>query len=344
MPRYRVIEATIAAEPGADGVATEFRLLAAGENRFNDGDTILFDEVAAASVMMRYRARGIDLMADYEHQSLVRPPVIAPASAKRWEPEVRDGALYAASIQWTERARSMLAAGEYRYYSIACLVDAESNRCAEVINFALTNLPAAIGIGALAAAARQYETVEDDNMKRVLDALGLAADADEAAGVAKASKLVDLEREVLQLTKAKTLSEAHGALQAHAQSHEQVVALTSRVRQLEADKREQEFDALVKAGQSANQITPAMAAGEWLTQLRAREDGVMQLKSFLAAAPKFAAAQGEIREASRPSPADEITAIDREIAAQLIGPDPKALEKHFTELRALRRAALERQG
>jgi phage I-like protein len=326
--------------PVGDGAPTDFRLLAAGINTYSDGDKILFDADSADEVMRRYRARGIDLMADYEHQSLVRPPVIAPASAKKWTPEVRGGDLYATAIGWTDKAKSMLAAGEYRYFSIACRVDEKTGRCVELINFALTNLPAADGISALVAASRNFNESEND-MKTVIVALGLNAEANESEAVSRASRLAELERDVLALTRAKTLTEASGALQAMRQSHEQVVALSAKVAQLESASRAVEFDALVKQGQDDKQITKAMSEGDWLKLLRTKEDGVAQLKSFLATAPKLAAKSNEIVEAA-PSAEPEVTAIDKRIAANLVGPDPAAQKKHLEELKAYRLQLKER--
>lgn len=143
----------VASFAGDGNVPTELRLFHAGVNEYNDGDRLLFDDEAAKSVMSRYSMRGIDMMADYEHQSLARPPIEAPASAKKWMPEVRNGDLYATDIRWTDRAKSMIAAGEYRYYSVAAKVDPKSNRIVEMINFALTNNPAANHIAPLKAAS-----------------------------------------------------------------------------------------------------------------------------------------------------------------------------------------------
>ena len=138
----------------ADGsVPTELRLFHAGVNKYSDGDQIDYDDEAAESMMSRYRERGIDLMADYEHQSLVRPPVEAPASAKKWTPEPRSDGFYATDIKWTDRAKEMIAAGEYRYYSIAARVNPKTKRVAEIINFALTNNPAANNLSPLKAAS-----------------------------------------------------------------------------------------------------------------------------------------------------------------------------------------------
>ena len=342
MGRSHIVEAMIPVGASADGsVPDEFCLLKAGINSYADGDKILFDDSAAAETMRRYTARGIDLMADYEHMSLARPPVPAPASAKKWTPEVRNGDLMATNIAWTDKAKSMLSAGEYRYYRIACRVETKSGRCIELINFALTNLPAGNGLQALVAASRNYTDEENEMSKTLIVALGMNADADESAAVAKASRLADLERDVLALTKAKTLTEAVGVLAAHAQAHEQVLALTGEVAGLKQAQRSIEFDALVKKGQDDCQITPAMASSEWLKSLRGRDDGCVQLKSFLSAAPKVTAKKDEIVESEKPTAEVEITAIDKQIAKRLVGEDPAALKKHLDELKANRLALKE---
>lgn len=340
MGRFRIVEATVSFAPGDDGtVANEFCLLKSGANSYADGDTILFDATAASETMRRYTARGLDLMADYEHMSLQRPPIEAPASAKKWIPEIRDGALYATQIAWTERAKSMLSAGEYRYFSIACRVDTKTNRCVELINFALTNLPAGNGLQALVAASRNFQ--EEDNMKSVIVALGLNADAGENEAISLASRFKDFADEVCGALKVKNLSEAMGALRGAISAQEQVIALTGEVTGLKQAQRGIEFDALVKQGQDSNQITPALASSDWMKSLRGRDDGCVQLKSFLSAAPKLTAKPSDVVEAERPVAEAEITAADKQIAKRLVGDDPVALKKHLEELKAHRLALKE---
>ena len=340
MGRTRIVEAMIPVEPSADGsVPTEFRLLASGINTYNDGDKILFDDEAAAETLKRYRARGIDLMADYEHMSLAKPPVQAPASAKKWVPEVRGGDLLATQVAWTNKAKSMLAEGEYRYFSIACRVDVKTNRCVELINFALTNLPAADGITALIAASRNFnDDDKEESMKSVIVALGLNADAGENEAVAVASRYKDFADDVCSALKVKSLPEAMGAVRGAVASAEQVVALSAKVAQLETTQRSADFDALVKSGQDANQITPAMASSEWLKSLRGREDGCAQLKSFLATAPKVAAKGADIVEVNDRAPVVEITTAEIEAAKRFVGDDPVALQKRLDALRAMKAA------
>lgn len=316
----------------ASAVPTEFTLLKSGLNSYV-GDELLFDSEAAQSVMAVYQKRGIDLMADYEHQSLVHPPIEAPASAKKWTPELRNGDLVAASIAWTPRASKMIADGEYRYFSIACRVDEKTRRVVEVINFGLTNNPAANQIAPIKAASIAGAQRQESKMKTVLVALGLSADLEESVAVAEAAKVAEFKRDVLTMTGKGTIPEALGVLRAQANSHEQVVALTAQVAAANAEKRGLEFDALVKAGDSAKQITPAMAK-DWIPSLRGREDGVEILKSFLASAPAQVQAladapQEMVQDDAAPS-ADEIA-----VARAFVGTDPDAISKRIAEVRAL---------
>lgn len=119
---------------------SEVRLFRYGDNETTQG-TFIFDAISAASVMAADSDYGNERSADYEHQALFSPPVEAPASAW-YRLALREDGLYAVEIRWTERARRMIEAGEYRYISPAFMVDPETNRVMEYINFALTNLPA----------------------------------------------------------------------------------------------------------------------------------------------------------------------------------------------------------
>lgn len=313
-------------------------MLRSGWNDFTEGK-LLFDDKAAEAVMARYRARGLELMADYEHQSLSQPPVVAPASAKRWIPEVRDGALMASAIQWTERAASMIAAGEYRYWSIACRVDPKTSRVIEVINFGLTNTPAANGLEPLMAASISISGTqpgEEQTMtKSVVVALGLSAELDEAAAIAEAVRLNELRRDVLALTSKSNVPEALGVLRAQAQSHEQVVALSARVRELETEQRKAQFDALLTQGENDRQISPAMAQGEWIKQLRDRADGFDQLRAFLATAPRLVQSSAEAPRESEPGAVDgQFTAEEIQVARGFVGDDPHTIAARIREVRA----------
>lgn len=153
-----------------DAVAppTEMLLLSPGVNRTQKGD-FLFDELAASDVMAFWRENQVDLTFDYEHQALVEPPIEAPASCWKWVPEIRDGALWATAMKWTDKATSYISAKEYRYWSPALLFDEVSRRITAILNCALTNLPATKGIAPLVAASANAADPADTAKEKTMD-------------------------------------------------------------------------------------------------------------------------------------------------------------------------------
>ncbi len=131
---------------------TEFPLLMPGtwNGYLREGKqrsfTITMEDIqAAVNYHMRRKQRNPkrDLVLDYEHQTLAGGE--APAAA--WfDIAVRDGVLWAVNVRWTERAKTMVEAGEYRYVSpvfqfgVLDKVTGEKIRMG-VFNGALTNEP-----------------------------------------------------------------------------------------------------------------------------------------------------------------------------------------------------------
>lgn len=122
---------------------TELRLFAKGVTETTKGPFI-FDAQAEKDVMARYSELGKDkLPFDYNHGMLSF--IISPDSGKAaawFIPEVRNGELWATSIEWTKAAYEALSNKEYRFFSPAFYSHYESKRLTELINVALTNTPA----------------------------------------------------------------------------------------------------------------------------------------------------------------------------------------------------------
>jgi phage I-like protein len=137
---------------GPREVPLEFRIFRAGKNPSTKG-TYTFDSKSAELVMKSYATRGVEPTMDYEHQALHDPPIEAPASCRHWIPQIRNGELWATECKWTEKAAARLLAGEYRYFSPAFAFEVDTLRVVDVINVALTNLPALHGIDPLVAAS-----------------------------------------------------------------------------------------------------------------------------------------------------------------------------------------------
>ena len=152
---------------------TEFRIFTAGEVVTTKG-TFVFDETSAASVMAEYAEHGIDLMIDYDHASLAAmsiDPAQAGKAAGWFNLEVRDGELWAVNVRWTPPAAEALRAKEWRFMSPAFSTD-ENGRVIDLLNVAITNLPATRQLQPLMAASKGNGMSLEEFMK-VCKALGL---------------------------------------------------------------------------------------------------------------------------------------------------------------------------
>lgn len=190
---------------------TEFRILGKGANRTTKG-TVLFDDVAAKSVLELYSEHGADLMIDYEHKSILTAgaPVDGGKAAGWFKPAVRNGELWATDVQWTDGAKAALKAREYRYFSPAILHDAKGV-ARKLVNVALTNLPATKQLRALVASDVTPSNKEGNNMEPTEAELALfSALGDPKLSLAAALGAITALKE--DAAKVKTLSDENAAL------------------------------------------------------------------------------------------------------------------------------------
>ncbi len=133
---------------------TTFRILPAGMFRATDGRPATLpgwkvDAQIAAQLIAAVHAQANDLVIDYEHQSTQIPANGQPAPAAGWfkRLEWRDGdGLYVVDARWTDRARAMIEAGEYRYLSPVFEFDGATGAVTRLHSLALTNTPALNGL------------------------------------------------------------------------------------------------------------------------------------------------------------------------------------------------------
>jgi phage I-like protein len=116
------------------------RLLPRGPVELVDGrEPLEIDEEALARIVGAFQARGVDLVVDYEHQSLKGGR--APAAGWIKELSAREDGLWA-RVEWTPAARDYLRNREYRYFSPVLRLNPESRRPEALLQVALTNVPA----------------------------------------------------------------------------------------------------------------------------------------------------------------------------------------------------------
>lgn len=173
---------TVGDEPPA-----EFLIFKAGMNTTSKGD-FLFDAKAAADVMAAFQKHGADVMIDLEHLSIDDEGANYDPDARGWcRLEVRAGGdLWASNVTWTPDGGVRLREKRQRYVSPAFSFNTKTRRIDEIVNIAITALPATDKPAALVAAARRHtklSTYEGESpmtpeeFTKLAEALGLGPDA-----------------------------------------------------------------------------------------------------------------------------------------------------------------------
>ena len=145
---------SLAAGSNSAAPPKDVRLFKFGKNETTKG-TFLFDRKAAESVMSRWNSYGNDLCFDYEHRAVDADARAGDGKAAGWfKLAVRDDGLYAVDVRWTDRAAKEITDREWRYYSPTFEYEDKSGRILELVNVALTNIPATKDLPPLVAAKR----------------------------------------------------------------------------------------------------------------------------------------------------------------------------------------------
>lgn len=328
-----------------DGPPEEFRIFVAGQNETRKGP-VLFDAEAARLVMAAYEAHGVDLMIDLEHLSLDDSARNFDPDARGWcQLEVRNGELWAVNVRWTPDGELRLKEKRQRYISPAFAREKKTGRAIELVNIAITAMPATDHLEALVAASARAGGSMFNAI--LLAALGVAPEADDktaadamAAAMADPTKMLGLLSALLD---AKTAAEGEGEAMADkpkpdAEPAEMKAAsgavadeLALEVMGLRAKVEAGEVRALVEANRQ-KLSTPALE--RW-----ALSQTPKALAEALAVLPESAPRSGS-KEPKKKPPAEELTAEERKLC-RLTGRSEADLLKHKTEQLAASSAAEE---
>lgn len=136
------------------------------------------DEESLAAMKEQIAQRGVDLVVDYEHQTLTGER--APAAGWVKELFAEDGHIKA-RVEWTIPAKQYLEKKEYRYLSPVITVRKSDNKATGLHSLALTNTPAIAGMTPIVNSStfQGGETNMNELIKKIAAALGLGEDADE---------------------------------------------------------------------------------------------------------------------------------------------------------------------
>jgi len=116
------------------------------------------DRESLTRMVEAFQSRGVDLVVDYEHQSLKGDR--APAAGWIRELEAREDGLWG-RVEWTAQAEEYLKAREYRYFSPVVRLAGESRRPLALLHVGLTNVPAIRGLMPLVARLGGGEETEE---------------------------------------------------------------------------------------------------------------------------------------------------------------------------------------
>ena len=149
-------------------------MFAVGVNDSTSGPT-LWDAKAAELTMARAAERaGVRYAVDLEHRSLddqARALTKDATDAMGWfDLEVRGGELWAVNVTWNEEGAERLRSKRQVYFSPAFYTD-EEGRVTELVNIALTSMPATHGLAPLVAANRHKKKAGAKRARRVAIAI-----------------------------------------------------------------------------------------------------------------------------------------------------------------------------
>lgn len=230
--------------------------------------------------------RGVDLVVDYEHQTLTGEQ--APAAGWVKELFLDDGQIKA-RVEWTDRAKAYLSNREYRYLSPVITVRKADNKAMGLHSIALTNTPAIEHMEAIVNSLN-FEGGQNtmDFMKELAKLLGLGEDATEEQvkealkvcleenkslkeSAAEAAKQQPPENdkvvankevcELLGLKAGAATADVAAAIMALKGGNIGGVNLVEQVKSLEAKLADRDAEEAVEMALKAGKITPAQR--EW---------------------------------------------------------------------------------
>lgn len=302
-------------------IPTELCLIAAGVNRSVKGDYVL-DEEAVKSVMARAADYGNDYCLDYGHAMLDDKPVdpaLAGRAAAFYRLQVIDGALWTKGLRWTEEAKSFLRDKQYRFLSPA--FRHKKGRVLEYVNAALTNIPATKHqppiVQSLAPAAPPTPSPPQENtMKLVLQALGLADTAGEADALSSVTKLQGNTKDIVALTGAPDIPRALGVLHAWKEAAAKLPAAEQEIEKLKVAALERKVRSVVNKALLDKRLPPSMK--EKALKLGSQDLEMLQgfLDAFKPLTPK-ASNEKDPADAEAGAVTVTLTKGDREVAKRM---------------------------
>ena len=259
------------------GVPSEIKILPLGRVHSQKGDFTVDDE-SVELIRKQFKDRKLDLVIDYEHQTLA--DVQAPAGG--WIKDIYKGddALIA-KVEWTPKATEYLKNKEYRYLSPVVMVRKRDQKATALHSVALTNTPAIDGMFPVVNSL----TIEDYSeggttmdLKEIAKALGLPETATEE----EVKKAVEEAGKAAQKIK-EMEGKGEGSTGEGADASAEVVANSTILKLLELDENAKTEDVAasimaLKAGGDKATAATVLALKEKIEREEAEEAVQLALK------------------------------------------------------------------
>ena len=269
---------TLSAQDGnLSSVPEEIKILPLGKVSSRKG-TFLVDDKSVDMILKDFRGRKLDLVVDYEHQTLMN--IQAPAGG--WIKDLYRGPdAIVAKVEWTPKAQEYLKNREYRYLSPVIKVQ-KDGRVSSIQSVALTNTPAIDGMFAMckdgeymddigemkgenemelkklaAILGLPEEATEDDVINTVKVVMEKALKCDEKALDANAGGEVVANSTIMSLLELPDNASTAEVTSKIMTLKNGDVQLAMRVKQLEDAAKEKDADSLVMAALKDGKITAA---------------------------------------------------------------------------------------
>jgi len=292
-------------------------------------EPFMVDEASLDSMVAAFRTRGIDLVIDYEHQSLNGER--APAAGWIKDLEARSDGLWA-RVDWTQQAREYLAQREYRYFSPVLRLDQETRRPTALMHVGLTNVPAINHLPPLVARwggevktsgepkpatlelgtpMMKMDSVKEkpkmvEKLKRLM---GLTSEMAESAVCDKALEAFRDLSAILNLPDDATVAQLKGAVEAHRAGVVRLLKAEEEVQALKARLVEETTVRFVEEALKTGKVSPAQR-GWALEYCRRDPEG---FKTYAERSPKLVPTGEELQLKKDPYD-EEYSLVPEELA------------------------------
>ncbi len=248
----------------------EIKILPLGLVKSQKGEFVV-DNESLKLMKNHFKSRGLDIVVDYEHQTLNGGQ--APAGGWIKDFYIKENCIVA-KVEWTEKAKEYIKNKEYRYLSPVIQVRKNDKKAVVLHSVALTNTPAIDNMYTIANSLNLDDEGDElmDLLNQLISLLGLNEGATESEVLEKLKALMNTSNDevvankavlqLLDLKESATQEEVTNSIMALKKPVNTNVEL--ELKELKEKMATKEANELVEMALKDGKITPAQK--DWATQ------------------------------------------------------------------------------